>query len=70
MLAMIEQSRAALGPGRRRQPRAISPQRLETIGGKIEGLAEHLAAQDAASHALVSGLSKELAELDQQVHAS
>lgn len=65
MLAMIEQSRAALESAGEESGRNLG-QRLETLASKIGGLAEHLAAQDAASHALVSGLSKELAELDQR----
>ncbi|HYG46972.1 MAG TPA: hypothetical protein VD846_03425 [Allosphingosinicella sp.] len=62
-LAAIEQSRAALDKAGEDSARNLS-QRLETISGKIEALAGHIAAQDAASHALVTGLGKELAELD------
>jgi hypothetical protein len=62
-LAAIEQSRAALDKAGEDAARNLA-QRLETISGKIEALAGHIAAQDAASHALVTGLSKELAELD------
>ena len=62
-LAAIEQSRAALDRAGEDSARNLS-QRIETISGKIEALAGHIAAQDAASHALVSGLGKELAELD------
>lgn len=62
-LAAIEQSRAALDKAGEDAARSLS-QRIETISGKIEGLAGHIAAQDAASHALVTGLGKELAELD------
>lgn len=62
-LAAIEQSRAALDKAGEDSARNLS-QRLETISGKIESLAGHIAAQDAASHALVTGLGKELAELD------
>ncbi|HEX8534036.1 MAG TPA: hypothetical protein VF662_07705 [Allosphingosinicella sp.] len=68
MLAMIEQSRAALDRAGEDAGRNLA-QRLEHIGGKIESLAGHLAAQDAASHALVTGLAKELAELDQKFAA-
>ncbi|HLL59527.1 MAG TPA: hypothetical protein VK391_06510 [Allosphingosinicella sp.] len=68
MLAMIQQSRAALDRAGEDAGRNLA-QRLELIGGKIEGLAGHLAAQDAASHALVTGLSKELAELDERFAA-
>ncbi len=62
-LAAIEQSRAALDKAGEDSARNLS-QRLETISGKIEAMAGHIAAQDAASHALVTGLGKELAELD------
>lgn len=65
MLAMIEQSRAALQSAGDEAARNLAT-RLETIGDKIEALADHLAAQDAASHALVSGLSKDLADLDRR----
>ncbi len=62
-LAAIEQSRAALDKAGEDSARNLA-QRIEMISGKIEGLAGHIAAQDAASHALVTGLGKELAELD------
>ncbi|HYE27141.1 MAG TPA: hypothetical protein VEA61_02750 [Allosphingosinicella sp.] len=62
-LAAIEQSRAALDKAGEDAARHLT-QRLETISGKIEALAGHISAQDAASHALVTGLAKELAELD------
>ncbi|HEX8125516.1 MAG TPA: hypothetical protein VF548_08040 [Allosphingosinicella sp.] len=62
-LAAIEQSRAALDKAGEDSARSLS-QRIETISGKIETLAGHIAAQDAASHALVTGLGKELADLD------
>lgn len=62
-LAAIEQSRAALDKAGEDSARNLA-QRIDTISGKIEGLAGHIAAQDAASHALVTGLGKELAELD------
>jgi hypothetical protein len=62
-LAAIEQSRAALDKAGEDSARNLG-QRLETISSKIEALAGHIAAQDAASHALVTGLGKELAELD------
>lgn len=65
MLAMIEQSRAALERAGEDAGRNLA-HRLDAIAGKIEGLAGHLAAQDAASHALVTGLARELAELDQK----
>ncbi|HEX8239573.1 MAG TPA: hypothetical protein VF574_07525 [Allosphingosinicella sp.] len=62
-LAAIEQSRAALDKAGEDSARNLA-QRIETISGKIEAMAGHIAAQDAASHALVTGLGKELAELD------
>ena len=62
-LAAIEQSRAALDKAGEDAARNLG-QRLDSIGAKIEALAGHIAAQDAASHALVTGLGKELAELD------
>jgi hypothetical protein len=62
-LAAIEQSRAALDKAGEDAARSLG-QRIETISGKIETLAGHISAQDAASHALVAGLGKELAELD------
>lgn len=64
-MAMIERSRAALEKAGEEAGRNLA-QRLETIGGKIESLAAHLAAQDAASHALVTGLARELTELDEK----
>ena len=65
MLAMIEQSRAAFDRAGEDAVRSLG-QRLGTVGGKIEDLAAKLAAQDAASHALVDGLGRELAELDEK----
>jgi hypothetical protein len=62
-LAAIEQSRAALDKAGEDAARNLS-QRLEMLSGHVEKLAAQLAAQDAASHALVTGLGKELAELD------
>ena len=63
MLATVEQSRAALEKSGEDAARNLA-QRLETLSGKMETLAGQLAAQDAASHALVTGLGKELVELD------
>jgi hypothetical protein len=63
MLAAIEQSRAALDKAGEDAARNLG-QRLDLLAGKVETLAGHLAAQDAASQALVTGLAKELAELD------
>ncbi|TFI56755.1 hypothetical protein E2493_18520 [Sphingomonas parva] len=64
LLAAIEQSQAALDRAGEDSARNLS-KRLDLIAQKVEGLAGHLAAQDAASHALVTGLSKELSELDE-----
>ena len=63
MLALVEQSRTTLERAGDDAARSLS-QRLEQISGKIESLAGHLAAQDAASHALLNGLSTELAEVE------
>ncbi|HEY0627067.1 MAG TPA: hypothetical protein VGD10_10080 [Allosphingosinicella sp.] len=65
MLAMIEQSRVALETAGEASGRSLA-QRLEQVSGQIEQLASQLAAQDAASQTLVSGLSSNLAELDQR----
>ena len=65
VLAMIDQSRAAFERAGEDSVRSLG-QRLEKIGGKIEELAGKIAAQDAASHALVDGLGRELAELDEK----
>jgi KaiC/GvpD/RAD55 family RecA-like ATPase len=62
-LAAIEQSQAALERAGAEAAQRLSA-RLEEVSGKIEALAGHLSAQDAASHALVTGLAKELTELD------
>jgi hypothetical protein len=63
-LATIEQHRAALEKAGDDAARNLG-ERLQTVSAHIETLAGHLSAQDAASHALVTGLGKELAELDQ-----
>jgi hypothetical protein len=63
LLASIEQGRASFEEAGAEASRRLS-ERLELIGGKIESLAASLAAQDAASHALVTGLSRELGELE------
>src|SRR5688572_2436862 len=63
MLATVEQGRVALDRAGEDAARSLA-QRLDTLSAKMETLAGHLAAQDAASHALVTGLGKELAELD------
>jgi hypothetical protein len=63
MHASIEHSRATLESAGEDAARSLS-ERLDSVSGKIEGLAAHLAAQDEASHALVSGLGRELAKLE------
>lgn len=68
MLAMIEHSRAALEQAGEESGRNLA-QRLEAVSGQIQTLASHLAAQDAASQTLVSGLGKGLADLDQRFAA-
>lgn len=62
-LATIEQSRAALDSAGEDAARNLA-QRLDGLNERVEALAAQLSAQDAASHALVTGLGKELAELD------
>ncbi|HEX9933134.1 MAG TPA: hypothetical protein VGB08_09860 [Allosphingosinicella sp.] len=63
MLAGIEQSRAGFEEAGAEASRRLA-ERLDLVGGKIEALAATLAAQDAASHALVTGLSRDLGELE------
>ncbi|HEX8364421.1 MAG TPA: hypothetical protein VF603_03950 [Allosphingosinicella sp.] len=63
MLAGIEQSRAAFEEAGAEASRKLGD-RLEAIGGRLETLAASLAAQDAASHALVGGLSRALGDLE------
>lgn len=65
MLAMIEQSRAALEQAGEASGRNLS-QRLEAVSGQIGSLAGHLAAQDSAAQTLVARLQEELAELEQR----
>ncbi len=65
VLAAIEQSRAALDQAGEEAARNLG-QRLDTIGAKIEALClANYRCPDTASHALVTGLSKELTDLDQ-----
>jgi hypothetical protein len=63
MLAMIDQSRAALDRAGEDVISGLGA-RLDTIGGRIETVAAHLAAQDETSRGLVSNLAHELDELD------
>ena len=65
VLASIEQNGAAFRHAGEEATRSLS-QRLETIGAKVESLAGHLAAQDAASHTLLNELSTGLTELDRR----
>lgn len=62
-LAAIEHNRATLERAGEDSARSLG-ERLDTVSGKIESLAGHLATQEASSHALVTGLAKELAELE------
>lgn len=64
-LASIEQNRAAFEHAGEEAARNLAG-RLEAISGKIELLAGHLAAQDAASHLLLNELSTGVAELDRR----
>lgn len=64
-LAMIDHSNAALTRAGEDAARNLG-QRLDQVGNQITKLADHLAAQDAASHALVTGLANELTDLDQR----
>ena len=68
MLAGIEQSRAAFEEAGAEASRRLA-ERLDVVGGKVEALAASLAAQDAASHALVTGLSRELSDLEERFAA-
>ncbi|HEX8578895.1 MAG TPA: hypothetical protein VF655_04790 [Allosphingosinicella sp.] len=68
MFASVEQSRAALNRAGEDAAQGLSA-RLDEVSGKLQGLAATLAKQDSASHALVTGLGKELAELDQWFRA-
>src|SRR3546814_1209228 len=65
LLALLDQSRAAFERTGEDATRSLT-HRLDSIGGKIQELAGHLAAQDAASQTLVTNLAKELAELDER----
>ncbi len=63
LLASIEQSRAAFEEMGAAASRNLA-ERLEHVGAQLAVLGSSLASQDAASHALVTGLSRELAELE------
>ena len=68
MLAMIDQSRAALGRAGEDAVRGLS-ERLDSLGGRVEAIAAHLAVQDAAGQALVGSLARELGEIEQRFGA-
>ena len=68
MLAMVEQSRAAFDHAGADASRRLT-ERLERVGAHLETLAGQLEAQDAATRALVTGLSSSLAEMDGQIAA-
>ena len=65
MLALLEQSRAAFERTGEDAAHSVA-QRLDSIGAKMQELAGHLAAQDAASQTLVASLARELADLDER----
>ena len=62
-LAAIDHNRASLEAAGEEAARNLA-RRLDWIGARMDELAGRLAAQDASSQALVTGLGKELAELD------
>lgn len=63
VLASIEQNRAALAQAGEEAARNLA-QRLDEAGTRIQALAEQISEQDSASHALVTGLARELTDLD------
>jgi hypothetical protein len=65
MLAMVEQGRAALDRAGSDAARSLA-HRLDELGTKVDGLASRLAAQDAASHALIGNLDKALGEIERR----
>jgi hypothetical protein len=64
VMAAIEQNRAALEQAGEEATQNFAL-RLDTVSGRLTTLAADLAAQDAASHALVTGLARELETLDE-----
>jgi hypothetical protein len=68
MLALIDQSRAALAQAGEDAARGLA-ERLDALGGRIEGMAAQLASQDSASLALVGSLSQELGVIEQRFAA-
>lgn len=65
MLAMIEQGRAILERAGADSTQALS-RRLDEIGARVDSFAARLAAQDAASHALVGNLEQALARIEER----
>jgi hypothetical protein len=65
MLAMLDQHGAAFQQAGEDAARGLA-QRLDQVSARMQELAGHLAAQDAASHTLVTNLSKELTDLDER----
>ncbi|PTQ09780.1 hypothetical protein CLG96_11395 [Sphingomonas oleivorans] len=63
--AMVEQSRAALDRAGADSAEALS-RRLDEIGTRIDGFAASLAAQDAASRALLAALDQALSRVEQR----
>ena len=68
MLAMVEQGRAAFEEAGAETTRALA-ERLDMAGRKIEMLAGRLASQDAASRALLGGMSRQLDDIGAQIDA-
>lgn len=66
MLAMVEQSKAAFEEAGAETTRALA-ERLDMAGRKIEMLAGRLASQDAASRALLGGMTRQLDEIGVQI---
>jgi uncharacterized phage infection (PIP) family protein YhgE len=63
MLAMVEQGRAILDRAGADSAQSLS-RRLDEIGARVDAFAARLAAQDAASHALVGNLEQALARIE------
>jgi hypothetical protein len=65
MIAMIEHGRSALDRAGSDSARSLAA-RLDELGNKVDGLASRIAAQDAASHALIDNLDKALGEIERR----
>ena len=63
MLASVEQSRAAFEQAGAEAAQRLAGQ-IDLVAGKIDALAAALAAQDRASEALVTGLSRDLGDVE------